>query len=86
MIQNLTYTVEVWEEVDLEQTWTDDRLPNMAFCFDQTSLSECQFIDGKYYATYQTWIVTEPQVIQYINTQGKFSDMTISVGEYGLRP
>jgi hypothetical protein len=82
MIQGNKYTVAVSEDTDFFEGWTDPRVPNLVFLYDQESIEDCQEIDGIYYATYETWDVTEAQQMTYLK-DGLETTVTIEVGEYG---
>lgn len=85
MVLEGTYRVEVYEDTDFSATWTDAAVPFMAWGYDQDSLEECEEINGLYFATYSTWVVTSPQTRTYVTETGT-ETITISVGEYGIRP
>jgi hypothetical protein len=51
MIKGNKYTVAVSEDTDFFDGWTDPRVPNLVFLYDQESIEDCQEIDGIYYAT-----------------------------------
>tara|TARA_X000001388_G_scaffold7016_1_gene4403 strand:+ start:1014 stop:1271 length:258 start_codon:yes stop_codon:yes gene_type:complete len=78
-----TYTAIVTEETDFFEGWTDHRLPNMVFLYDQESLEDCEEINGVYYATYKTWVVTEPRQMEYVQPDGTHVVIDIPIGEYG---
>lgn len=77
-----TYRVIVDENTNFEQGWTDAATPNTLYNYDQTSLDECEEIDGVYYATYATWIVETERVIEMVTANG-IEFVTIPIGEYG---
>jgi hypothetical protein len=83
MIKTNTYRVEVSPDTDFLEGWTDSRVPNMVFMYDQESLEECEEVDGIYYATYQTWEVVEPRTMTYSKPDGQLVNLQIAVGEYG---
>jgi len=85
MVLEGTYRVEVYADTDFSATWTDAAVPFMVWGYDQTELSECEEIDGLYFATYSTWVVTAPQTRTYITETGT-ETITIPVGEYGIKP
>lgn len=85
MVLKGTYRVEVYEDTDFSTTWTDVAVPFMAWSYDQDSIEECEEIDGLYFATYSTWVVTSPQIRTYVTVTGT-ETITISIGEYGVRP
>jgi hypothetical protein len=80
-----TYRVVVPENTNFEQGWPDLATPNMLYNYDQQSLEECEFIDGIYYATYQTWVVEQERIMEVAMPNG-VEFITIPVGEYGVRP
>tara|TARA_R100000734_G_C3317776_1_gene111204 strand:- start:153 stop:404 length:252 start_codon:yes stop_codon:yes gene_type:complete len=80
-----TYRVTVPEDTDFFEGWTDSRVPNMVFLYDQESIEECEEIDGVYYATYETWVVTEPRQMEYVQPDGTHVVIDIPIGEYGKR-
>ena len=84
MVSN-TYRVVVPENTNFELGWPDLATPNTIYNYDQQSLQECEFIDGVYYATYQTWVVEVQRVIEVLSPSG-VAFITIPVGEYGFRP
>ena len=79
---NKTYRVVVEETTDFEIGWSDSAIPFMTWVYDQESLDECEEIDGVYYATYKTWVITEPQTRTYCTLTGT-QTITIPIGEYG---
>ena len=83
MIRGNTYRVAVTEETDFFEGWVDSSVPNMVFMYDQESLEECEFEDGVYYATYETWDVTEARQMTYVESDGAHVTIDIPVGEYG---
>jgi len=83
MVKSNTYRVEVNQDTDFLEGWTDASVPNMDFMYDQESIKECEEIDGVYFATYQTWIVEAPHYMEWVTASGVEST-TIAVGEYGL--
>jgi len=85
MVLEGTYRVEVYEDTDFSATWTDVAVPFMAWGYDQESIDECEEVDGVYFATYSTWVVTSPQTRTYVTETGT-ETITIPVGEYGIRP
>lgn len=86
MITGNTYRVAVAEDTDFLEGWVDSRVPNMVFMYDQESLEECENEDGVYYATYETWDVTEARQMTYVNPDGTQVTIDIPVGEYGIKP
>ena len=85
MVLEGTYRVEVNEDTDFSVTWTESAVPFMAWGYDQESLDECEEVDGVYFATYSTWVVTIPQTRTYVTTTGT-ETIIIPVGEYGIKP
>lgn len=83
MVRGNTYRVAVTEETDFLEGWTDSRVPNMVFMYDQESIEECELEDGVYYATYQTWDVTEARQMTYVESDGTKVTINIPIGEYG---
>ena len=83
MVRGNTYRVAVTEETDFIEGWVDSRVPNMVFMYDQESIEECDYEDGVYYATYQTWDVTEARQMTYVESDGTQVTIDIPVGEYG---
>lgn len=83
MVRTNKYRVEVSPDTDFLEGWTDIRVPNMVFMYDQESLEECEEVDGIYYATYQTWEVTEPRTMTYSKPDGQLVTIQVPVGEYG---
>jgi len=83
MVRENTYRVAVDENADFFQGWVDSRVPNMVFMYDQESIQECEFEDGVYYATYQTWEVMERRQMEYLQPDGTHVIIDIPVGEYG---
>ena len=82
MIKQTQYRIAVAEDTDFFEGWGDPAIPNVVFLFDQESLEECEEINGIYYATYETWDVTEAQQMTYLK-DGLETTVTIEVGEYG---
>lgn len=82
MVLEGNYRVKVNEDTDFSVTWTDSAVPFMAWGYDQESLDECEEVDGVYFATYSTWVVTTPQTRTYVTKTGT-ETITIPVGEYG---
>tara|TARA_R110002073_G_scaffold58635_2_gene148426 strand:- start:348 stop:605 length:258 start_codon:yes stop_codon:yes gene_type:complete len=85
MVKSNTYRVEVSEDTDFFEGWTDASIPNMTFMYDQESIAECEDIDGVYFATYQTWVIDAPHFMEWATPTGTDST-TIPVGEYGIKP
>jgi len=85
MIRGNTYRVAVPEDTDFFEGWVDASVPNMVFMYDQEDLSECEEIDGVYYATYQTWVVEEARQMTYVQQDGSKVTIDIPAGEYGKR-
>ena len=85
MIQGNKYTVAVSKDTDFFEGWTDPRVPNLVFLYDQESLEECEEINGIYYATYETWVVESPTEMTYIKA-GREHVVNVAIGEYGKLP
>lgn len=75
--------VQVSIDTDFIQGWIDQRVPNMVFNYDQESIDECEQVDGIYYATYKTWVVTEARTMTYSLPDGTKVTIPVAVGEYG---
>jgi len=75
--------VEVFEDTDFEAGWTDPAVPNMAWNYDQMNLEECEEEDGRYYATYEPMVLTEPHTFTYLTPTGR-QTITVPPGTYGL--
>lgn len=86
MIKETTYRVQVSIDTDFAQGWGDQRVPNMVFNYDQESIDECEEVDGIYYATYRTWVVTESRTMTYSLPDGTRVTIPVAVGEYGVKP
>ena len=84
MVKGNTYRVSVSEDTNFFEGWVDSRVPNMVFMYDQEDLSECEEIDGVYYATYKTWVVEEARQMTYVESDGTQVTIDIPVGEYGI--
>lgn len=76
------YRVEVFEDTDFIAGWKDPATPHIDYMFDQESLAECEEIDGKYFATYKTWVVETERVIEMVTKSG-IEYITVPIGEYG---
>jgi hypothetical protein len=83
MVSSNTYRVEVAPDTDFMEGWNDPAVPNMEFMYDQESLDECENIDGVYYATYKTWVVSTPRLWEWTDNSGEHS-VEIPAGEYGF--
>ena len=83
MVRANTYRVAVAEDTDFVEGWVDSRVPNMVFMYDQESIEECEEIDGVYYATYQTWGVTEARQMTYVQSDGTKVTFDVPAEEYG---
>ena len=59
--------VEVTPDTDFEAGWTDPEVPNMFFTYDQTSIDECEYDEGSYWATYQPLVLTEDKTFTYLS-------------------
>lgn len=82
----MRYTINITQESDLEETWIDPNVPNMAFCFNEISLDECADLgNGTYEASYESFDVTEVSVFNYIDDAGLAQEYTLQPGEYGVR-
>jgi hypothetical protein len=77
--------VEVTSDTNFETGWVDSRVPNMFFNYDQASLEECEYDEGKYWATYQPLVTTEDKTFTYLLSSGPVT-FTIPPGTYGLIP
>jgi hypothetical protein len=85
MYKSNTYTIAVTAETNFLEGWTDERVPNMEFMFDQESIDECEEIDGVFYATYQSYVVEESRTMTFIEPDGTKTTITIPPGEYGIK-
>ena len=72
------------EDTDFFEGWKDASIPNMEFLYDQESLDECELIDGKFYATYKTWVIETPHNWEWVTSSGTDS-VVIPIGEYGKK-
>lgn len=77
--------VEVFPDTNFETGWGDPAVPNMWFNYDQTSLEDCEYEDGTYWATYQPMIVTESLTMTYLESTDSVT-FTIPPGTYGIIP
>ncbi len=84
MIRGNTYRVSVPKDTDFLEGWKDSATPHVDYMYDQESIEECEFIDGVYYATYQTWIVDADIVVEIAMPNG-IEFLNIPAGEYGKR-
>lgn len=83
----MRYTINITQESDLEETWLDANVPNMAFCYNEISLDECEDLgNGTYEASYESFDVTEVSVFHYIDDTGTPQEYTLQPGEYGVKP
>lgn len=82
MVKSNIYRVEVAEDTDFFQCWKDAATPHVDYMYDQESLEECEEIDGKYFATYKTWVVEEDRIVKMATPSG-IEIITIAIGEYG---
>lgn len=57
----------------------------MGFNYDQTSIEECEYDDGSYWATYQPMVITEPLTMTYLEPTGSVT-ITVPPGTYGIIP
>ncbi len=78
------YRTEVFEDTDFFAGWKDPATPHIDYMFNQESLAECEEVDGRYFATYKTWVVEEETTAQIATPTGT-EFITIPVGEYGIR-
>ena len=85
MNKSNNYRVEVDADTNFLQEWKDANTPHIDYMFDQESLSECEEINGFYFATYKTWVVDEKRTVQLVTPTGT-ELITILAGEYGIRP
>jgi hypothetical protein len=86
MITNQIIEVTISQESELQETWTDASVPNMTFCFNETSIDECADNgDGTWTATYSEMIVSAPQQVTYIDVENGKTTYTLAVGTYGSR-
>jgi len=83
MIKGNTYRIVVSEDTDFFAGWVDSRVPNMVFMYDQEDLTQCELVDGIYYATYETWVVDEARQMTYLQPDGTHVTIDVPVGEYG---
>lgn len=83
MIKSVTIT----SESELEETWTDNRCPNMSWNFLERSMDECLQDDGTYVATYETLEIPAGQTksFTYLTDSGE-TTYTLQAGEYGVKP
>jgi len=77
--------VEVTPDTDFETGWVDSQVPNMWFNYDQASIEDCDYSDGKYWATYQPLVTTEEKTFTYLSPSG-LTTFTIPPGTYGIIP
>ena len=77
--------VEVFADTDFEQGWTDAAIPNMSFNYDQSSIEECEYSDGAYWATYEPMVLTESHTFTYLTPTGR-ETASVPPGTYGLKP
>ena len=77
--------VEVTPDTDFEAGWTDPEVPNMFFTYDQTSIDECEYDEGSYWATYQPLVLTADKTFTYLSPSGPVT-FTLPPGTYGLIP
>jgi len=74
--------IEIINQEDLEQNWTDPLVPHMSWNFEQTKLEECfTDIDGKLYASYELFTLDKETTFNTIN-----GSYTIPAGTYGYYP
>jgi hypothetical protein len=85
MLKEKMYKIAVTADTDFFEGWTDERVPNMEFMFDQESIQECEEIDGVFYATYRSFVIEESRTMTYIEPDGTKQTITIPVGEYGIK-
>jgi len=80
-------TATISTQSELEQTWTDEDCPNMAWGFNEQTLEECLQADGTYVATYETLEVPEGETMcfTYLTDSGE-KTYHLESGEYGLKP
>jgi hypothetical protein len=81
------YTVNITSQEDLEEVWVDSSAPNMSFTYNELSLEDCiNNGDGTYTATYDTMELTETTTFTYLSNSGSDTTISLSSGEYGVKP
>ena len=82
-----SYSIAIASESELEQYWVDLSAPNFAFTYNEQTLDDCvSNEDGTWAATYETIELTETNTFTYLVDGGTDATITLSPGEYGLRP
>jgi hypothetical protein len=78
-------TVEVFQDTNFEEGWKDSAVPNMSFNYDQSSIDECEFSEGRYWATYEPMVLIESHTFIYLTPTGR-ETITVPPGTYGVKP
>lgn len=82
-----SYTTTISSESELQEYWEDVSAPNFAFSYNEQTLDDCtQNEDGTWTATYETIELTETNTFTYIVNGAPDATITLSPGEYGVRP
>jgi hypothetical protein len=76
--------VEIRTEEELNETWKDERVPNMSFCFIENSIDECVTTEGKVYASYYPLVAHKDEIKTYHDTELGTVRYELKAGIYGL--
>lgn len=74
---------EILSEDQLNWYWIDPSVPNMHFTFKEQTIDECEFIDGVYYASYETFDNEQEREFNISSVSDTYT-ITVPAGIYGL--